>query len=173
MRWRIKLVIVALAVVFGARLYVRIQAILFSAPDITQWNVESGALLIGCVLLTIAYARTRWAESDVYPSLVLLRSSLTVIVVGGYLFVVGILAQLVQRYGAADMFQFQAVVVLVGIAGLALLLLSDRSRQTLHAFVARHFHKAQHDSARIWTLFSERLTGVKDVRDLCAVSCCR
>ena len=47
MRWRIKFVVVALAVIFGARLYVRSQAILFSAPDIALWSVESGALLSG------------------------------------------------------------------------------------------------------------------------------
>jgi putative PEP-CTERM system histidine kinase len=170
MRWRVKFVIVALAVIFGARLYVRIQAMLFLAPDITQWNVESGALLIGCVLLTVAYVRTRWEESDLYPSLAFMRSSLTTVVVGAYLLVVGILAQTVQRFGGAEMFQFQAVVVLVGIAGLALLLLSDRRRQKLHAFVARHFRKAQHDSARVWTLFSQRLTGIKDARHLCDAS---
>jgi hypothetical protein len=99
MRWRIKFVVVGLVLIFGARLYVRSQAILFSAPDITLWNVESGALLIGCFLLTAGYVRTRWVESDVYPSLAVMRSSLTIVVVGGYLFVVGILGQLVSRFG--------------------------------------------------------------------------
>ena len=69
MRWRIKFVILAVAVIFGARLYVRSQAILFSAPDFGLWSVESGALLIGCAFLTIAYMRTGLAEIDVYPSL--------------------------------------------------------------------------------------------------------
>ena len=68
MRWRIKFVVLALAVIFGARLYVRSQAILFSAPDLALWDVESGALLIGCVFLALAYARTGWAEIDVHPS---------------------------------------------------------------------------------------------------------
>ena len=102
MRWRIKFVVLALAVIFGARLYVRSQAILFSAPDIALWGVESGALLIGCVFLALAYARTGLAEIDVYPSLAVLRSSLTVLIVGGYLFIVGVLAQVVRRFGGAE-----------------------------------------------------------------------
>ena len=170
MRWRIKFVVLALVVIFGARLYVRSQAILFSAPDIALWGVESGALLIGCVFLALAYARTGWAEIDVYPSSAVLRSSLTVLIVGGYLFIVGVLAQVVRRFGGAEMFQFQAFVVLLGMAGLAVLLLSDRARQTIHAFVVRHFRKAQHDSVRIWTLFSRRLASVTDQAGLCAVS---
>src|SRR5712691_5141992 len=56
------------------------------------------------------------------------------------------------------------------MAGLAVLLLSDRARQRIHVFVVRHFRKAQHDSARIWTLFSLRLASVTDQASLCAVS---
>ena len=170
MRWRIKFVVVGLAVIFGARFYVRSQAILFSALDITLWNVESGALVIGCLLLTVAFARTRWVESDVYPSLAVLRSSMTIVVVGGYLLVVGVAAQFVRRYGGAEIFQLQAIVVLGGVSGLVVLLLSDRSRQKLHAFALRHFSKAQHDSVHIWSLFSQRLTSVRDTADLCTVS---
>ena len=156
MRWRIKYVVLALVVIFGARLYVSSQAILFSAPAIALWSVESGALFIGCVFLTLAYTRTGWHEIDVHPSSTVVRSSLTVIIVGGYLFVVGVLAELVKRFGGAEVFQLQAFIVLLGMAGLAVLVLSDRARQQLHLFVARHFKKAQHDSVRIWTLVLTR-----------------
>lgn len=170
MRWRIKYVVLAIVVIFGARLYVRSQAILFSAPDIALWAVESGALFIGCLFLALAYARTGWHEIDVHPSSSVLRSSLTVIIVGGYLFVVGVLALIMRRFGGAEFFQLQAFVVLLGMAGLAMLLLSDRARQRSHHFIVRHFKKAQHDSVRIWTLFSRSLANVANQAALCAVS---
>jgi putative PEP-CTERM system histidine kinase len=170
MRWRIKFVVLALVVIFGASLYVRAQALLYSAPQLALWSVESGGLLLGCLFLVVAYVRTGWAESAVYPSATVLRSSLTVLLVGGYLFIVGVAAQLVSRFGGAEHFQFQAFVVMIGMAGLAVLLLSDRARQRVDAFVARHFAKAQHDSVRIWTLFSRRLANVTDRIELCAVS---
>lgn len=166
MRWQIKLVVVAVALIFGARLYVRSQAILFSAPDIAFWSVESSALLIGCAFLGVAYIRTGLAEIELYPSLAVLRSSLTVMIVGAYLVVVGILAQVVTRFGGAEVFQFQALVVITGMAGLAVLLLSDRARQQIHTFVIRHFKPAQHDSTRIWTSFSKRLGAVRDQEGL-------
>jgi putative PEP-CTERM system histidine kinase len=165
-RWRIKFVVLGLGVIFGARIYVRAQSMLFSAPDLAQWPVESGGLLIGCLFLAIAYARTGLAEIDVYPSLAVLRSSFTVLIVGGYLFIVGVLAQVVQRFGGAESFQLQALVVLLGLSGLALLLLSDRARQRVHVFAVRHFRKAQHDSVRVWTLFSQRLASVNDQAQL-------
>ena len=43
MRWRIKFVVLGLAVIFGAQLYVRSQAILFSAHDMALSGVESSA----------------------------------------------------------------------------------------------------------------------------------
>ncbi len=170
MRWRIKFVVLGLAVIFGAHLYVRSQALLFSAYDMHWSGVESSALLIGCVVLAVAYVRTGFAEIDVYPSRAVLGSSLTALLVGGYLFVVGVLANIVRRFGGVESFQLAAFIALLGMAGLALLLLSDRLRQRIHGFIGRHFGRAQHDSVRIWTEFSRRLANVKDQAGLCAAS---
>jgi putative PEP-CTERM system histidine kinase len=169
-RWRVKFVVLGLAVIFGAHVYIRSQALLFSTYDMRWSEIESTALLIGCVLLVAAYVRTGFAEIDVYPSRAVLRSSLTVLVAGSYLLIVGVLANLVRQFGGAEGFQLQAGVVLLGMAGLALLLLSDRLRQRIHGFVSSHFSRAQHDSVRIWTEFSRRLANVKDQTGLCAAS---
>ena len=170
MRWRIKFVILGLAVIFGTRLYVLSQELLYSAYDVRRSGVESSALLIGCVCLVVAYKRTGFAEIDVYPSRAVLRSSLTALIGGGYLFIVGVLANVARRFGGAESFQFVSLVVLLGMAGLAVLLLSDRLRQRIHGFVGRHFTRAQHDSVQIWTDLSRRLANVEDQAGLCAVS---
>ena len=169
-RWRIKFVVLAVAVIFGARFYVRSQGILFSTTDSTVWMIEVAGLLVGCLFLAVAYARDRLAEADVYPSLSILRSSVTILLVGAYLLVVGVLAQYVTRFGGAEIFELQATVVLIGMSGLAVLLLSERARQTIHAFVLRHFSKAQHDSVQIWTSFSRQLAKVQNETDLAVVS---
>jgi len=99
-----------------------------------------------------------------------LRSSLTALIGGGYLFIVGILANVARRFGGAESFQLVSFVVLLGMAGLAVLLLSDRLRQRIQSFVGRHFTRAQHDSVQIWTDLSRRLANVKDQAGLCAAS---
>src|SRR5437868_5947068 len=170
MRWRIKFVVLGVAVIFSTHLFVRSQALLFSSYDLHWSGVESSALLIGCVFLVVAYVRTGLAEIDAYPSRAVLGSSLTVLLVGGYFFSVGILAKIVRRFGGAESFQFEVFVVLLGMSGLTLLLLSDRLRQRIHKFIARHFARAQHDSVRIWTEFSRRLANVKNQASLCTVS---
>ncbi|MCC6164582.1 MAG: PEP-CTERM system histidine kinase PrsK [Acidobacteria bacterium] len=170
MRWRVKYVVLGLGVIFGAYIFVRIQAILYPTYDPALAGVESSALLVGCVFLVIAYTRDGLGGFDVHPSRAVLRSSVTVLLVGGYLFVVGVLAQAARQFGGGESFQLQAFVVLVGMAGLAVLLLSDRLRQRLHAFVGRHFGKSQHDSTRLWTDLSRNLAAATDERSLCTAS---
>lgn len=169
-RWRIKFVVLGLGVIVGAHVYVRSQAILFSVHDVALAGIESSALLVGGLLLAVAYARTGLAEIDVYPSLAILRSSFTALILGAYLLVVGVLAEVARALGGAASFQFQAFVVLLGMAGLAVLLLSDRLRHAIHRFAVRHFARAQHDSVRVWTLFSRRLASVRDEAGLCATA---
>jgi putative PEP-CTERM system histidine kinase len=170
MRWRIKFVIVALVVLFGSRLYVKSQVVLFSAPDIELWAMESGGLLLGCGFLLLAYLRTGGPEIDVYPSTAVLRSSVTVVIAGSYLFVVGVVAKVAGTVGGAERFHIQSLVLLLGMAGLTVLLLSDRLRQAVRLFVARHFQRARHDATAVWSRFSHRLATVKDQEELCAAS---
>ncbi len=162
MRWRIKFLVLGLGVIFGARIYTRSQALLFSDYSPSQLSVEATALLIGCALIAVAYVRTGFNEIDVYPSRAVLHTSVTVLLTGAYLFVVGILAQVVARFGGTAGFPIAAFVVLVGVVILAILLLSERARQSLQLFISRHFRRPQHDFRQIWARFTRSLAVALD-----------
>jgi putative PEP-CTERM system histidine kinase len=162
MRWRIKFLVLGLGVIFGARIYTGSQALLFSDYSSGRLSVEATALLIGCALIAVAYLRTGFSEIDVYPSRAVLQTSVTVLLTGAYLFVVGVLAQIVVRFGGAASFPIDAFVVLLGVAILAVLLLSDRARQSLQLFVSRHFKRPQHDFRQIWARFTQSLSSALD-----------
>ena len=98
--------------------------------------------------MAIAYLRGAFSKIDVYPSRAVLHTSLTVLLVCGYLLVVGLLAQFVARRGGSRSFQLQAFLLLIGVALLSVLLLSDKLRQRIQAFVGRHFKRPQHDFRR-------------------------
>ncbi len=173
-RWRIKFLVLGTGVVFGARIYAQSQALLYSGYDLALTRIESSALLIGCTFVAIAYLRSGFAEIDVYPSHAVLQRSVTVLLAGGYLFVVGVLAQIVAHLGGAGTLQTQAFLVLLGTAVLAVLLISDRFRQSLHQFVSRHFkrpqHRPQHDFRKIWTIMAQRMSTLLDQGGLCAAT---
>ena len=170
MRWRIKFLVLGLAVIFGACIYTRSQALLFSDYSPSQLSVEATALLIGCALITAAYVRSGFGEIDVYPSRAVLHTSITVLLTGAYLFVVGVLAQIVARFGGAASFPIAAFVVLLGVAILAVLLLSDRARRSLQLFVSHHFKRPQHDFRQIWARFTQSLSTALDEIELATIT---
>ena len=112
-----------MGLIFGARIYCRSQALLFSSYDLNLSVVENSALIMGCVLMIVGYVRHGFGEIDIYPSRTVLQGSVVVLLVGLYLFVVGVLAQLARIFGGTGNFQLQALVVLAGVVGLAVLLL--------------------------------------------------
>jgi putative PEP-CTERM system histidine kinase len=170
MQWRIKFIVIGLGIVFGASIYTISQALLFSADILVLSDVDSVALLIGCVLVVIGFLRTGFGEIDVYPSHAVLRTSLTFVLAGAYLFVVGVLAQVAARTGQAGAFPLQAFVVLLAFAVLAMLLLSNRIRQKIHSIVSRHFKRPQYDFRQIWTRVTQSMSNVFDQCGLCAAA---
>jgi putative PEP-CTERM system histidine kinase len=170
MQWRIKFLVIGLGIVFGARIYTLSQALLFSADVVVLNDFDTVALLVGCVLIVIAFIRSGFGEIDVYPSHAALRTSLTFVLAGGYLFVVGVLAQVVARTGKPGAFQLQAFVVLLAFALLAMLLLSNRIRQKIHRIVSRHFKRPQYDFRQIWTRVTQSMSNVFDQSGLCVAS---
>lgn len=170
MRWRIKFLILGLAVIFASRIYSLSQDMLYPAHDMTLTDFESAALLVGCALIAIAYSRNGFAEVDVYPSHRVLEGTITIMLAGGYLFAVGLLAQFISSLGGGGSFRTQAFMMLVGIVVLAVLLLSERLRQRVHRFVSRHFKRPQHDFRKLWMLFAQRMSGILDHDAVCELA---
>ncbi|MDB6136880.1 MAG: zraS 6 [Verrucomicrobiales bacterium] len=167
-RWRVKYMVLGAGVLFGTRIYTLSQALLFPEPSPAMIVVNAGALGISCVLMAVGYSRSGLMDLEVYPSRAVLHHSATLLVVGAYLFVVGVLAELVSFLGGPNSFAAQAFIVLLGIAGLAALLLSDRFRVVLQRFISRNFRRPEHDFRKVWSRFSRDLSGVTGVEAICA-----
>ena len=131
-------------------------------------DFENAALLVGCGLIAVAFLRNGFAEIDVYPSHSVLQGTVTVLLAGGYLFAIGLLAQFIAFLGGAGNIQDSGLPVLLGIVVLAVLLLSERLRQKIQRFVSRNFKRPQHDFRKVWLLFTQRMSGVLDRGAVCS-----
>jgi putative PEP-CTERM system histidine kinase len=169
MRWRIKFVVLGLCVVFGAKIYTSSQTMLYSAVLLSYSSIEAASLIIGCILIGISYWRAGRTEIDVYPSQAILYNSITIIIAGIYLLTVGMLAKLVSFLGGDTAFPIKALLVLLGIVGLAIVLMSDRVRQKTRRFVSRHLQRPLYDYRGIWRRFTESTISRVEQNDLCSV----
>jgi putative PEP-CTERM system histidine kinase len=167
MRWRIKFMVLGLGVIFAAQAYTCSQVMLFRAVDLWWPSVNSGAVILGGLLIVRSLLREGNFETDVFPSHSVLQNSITVVVAGIYLLVVGALARLVAFFGGNASFTVKAVVVLVGLVILTLVLLSDRVRLRTRRFVSRHFQRPFYDYRTVWRQFTQATARRVERRELC------
>ncbi len=165
-RWRIKFVILGSALIFGVKVYVLSQSLLFSTLGPQQAEIGFLGVILGCGLMTLGLLRSGMADHEIYISRPLLQGSITLVLAGVYFLAVGLLANVVARLGGIAGLPAQALVLLLGIIGLAVLLLSDRYRMKLQRAVSRHFRRPQHDFREIWTRLSQRTSRPMEPQEL-------
>lgn len=167
MRWRIKYSVLGLALLFGAKFYTSSQVLLYSGIHSVILQVNVAAILAAGLLLAYSFARTRAMESDIYPSHKVLQHSLTAVLAGAYLVCVGVLANLVARWGGDPAFPLKAFLLMMVIVGLSVVVLSDRVQQQIKLFVSRNFRRPIHDYRTVWSAFTERTSALIDQTELC------
>lgn len=169
MRWRIKFMIVGLGLLFAVRTYTASQLMLypFIDPELKLQLVDVGALMVGCVLILRSLFREGHFDSDVYPSHAVLQSSLTIVLAGIYLLVIGILWKVVAWVGGGAQFELKALVVLAAIVLFTIIALSERARFYISRFVSRHFQRPLYDYRTVWRKFTEATASCVSQTELC------
>ena len=154
-RWRIKFMLLGVGLLWLVRLYTASQTLLFRGLDPSFGVLHSGALIVACLLIIRSLFRAGHFPLDVYPSQSMLQGSVTVLLAGIYLLIVGVLAKIVTYLGGDSSFALKALIVLVLLVLLTVLLQSDRVRLYLRRFVSRHFQRPIHDYREVWRKFTE------------------
>jgi len=165
-RWQIKFIVLGIGGIFAVRIYTCSQVLLFRFLEARLEIINIGALIAGTALVIFSLFRLRLLKIEIYPSASLLRGSITVVIVGIYLIVVGVLAKVADYLEISQFFLFEALLVFLACLGVAVILLSNRLRQEIKGFITVHLKRPKYDYPRLWTSFSHRtvsLTGIKEV----------
>jgi N-terminal 7TM region of histidine kinase len=158
MRWRIKFMLLGLAVLFVERAYTSTEMLLYRGTNLSLQTLDSSALLAASFLVLLSLRREGHFEIDVYPSHSILQNSLTVFLAGIYLVVIGLFAKVFiwLRPAARDgEFPLTAFLVLAALVALTVLLLSERLKLHVSRFVSRHFQRPIFDYRTVWRKFTE------------------
>lgn len=167
MRWQVKYMLLGLGTLFLVRFYTSSQALLFANVHTGMDTINSIGLIVSSLLILRALARSGHFDIEVYPSHAVLSNSLTVLLTGIYLLVVGVLAKLVALIGGDIAFPLKALGILVALVLLATLLQSDHFRLNVKQFVSRHFKRPMHDYRTVWNRFTEETSSHVRQPELC------
>jgi len=94
-RWRIKFMLMGVAVLFVIRIFTGSQAVLYREVTLTMESLNSCGLLVAALLIFRSIFRNEPLALNVHPSQSVLQGTVTVVLAGIYFFAVGILATLV------------------------------------------------------------------------------
>jgi putative PEP-CTERM system histidine kinase len=167
MRWRIKFTILGLGLLFTVRVYTATQALLFHAVSLSVEALDTGGLLLACILILQAFSRSGHFDVNVYPSQAFLHGSFTIVLAGAYLVMVGILARLAAYVGGDNAFPLKSFLLLLFLVGLAVLLFSQKFRLYTNRLISRHFHRPQYDYRGVWKAFTEDTLRIVEKTALC------
>ena len=182
MRWRIKFMVLGLGLLFAVRVYTASQALVLpvqitvneriipvTGPQSSAATVNAAELLLACLLMLRSLFRAP-SEVAVYPSHVGLHKSVTAMVAGVYLLIVGVLAKVVQWLDLKFSFPLRAFLILVGLVAITVLLLSDRVRLHARRFVSRYLQRPLYDYRTVWRRFTEGTASRVTEKELCQAS---
>ena len=167
MRWRLKYLVLGLGIIFAVRLYTLSQQLLYNSLTTANAILNALAVLLGAVLIAVSLTRGRFHGSDLYLSPTILYRSVTVMLVGIYLFVVGLLAKLATYADGEIWVPITTFLFLLALATLAILLFSDRLRHKIRLQLNRHFRRPQRDYRSIWADFSHRTGSQVNIDEFC------
>lgn len=166
-RWQIKFMIIGLGSLFALRIYTGSQNLMFRAIDMGLEVVNSGALIIGGIFVARSLLRLKILSIELYPSHAVLYGSITVILIGIYFIVVGLLVNLFKYFGISQALAIRVFLIFLAFLGLFALLLSDRFRHKIRYFISTHLKRPKYDYRKEWMKFTEQTSMITDPDALC------
>ncbi len=167
-RWQVKFMVLGLGGIFAVRVYTSSQTLLFQSLTMTLEEINAGTLILANSLIVWSLIRSRFLNVDVYLSDSMIYNSITVVIIGVYLVLVGILAKVAIYLNLSQVFLIEALFVFVSLLGLTAILLSGKLRQKIKRFVSLHFRRPKYDYRRVWISFSHRIASLIGINEICA-----
>ncbi len=164
-RWRIKFLLLGVGSIFAWMIYILSQVLLFSSVE-HDFSVLTAIVIIGCGLITFSLIRHRLLNVDIFVSRYVVYRSVTIVIVGAYLLVVGLLAQSIKALGGDFNSYLRALFVFLSLLLLVSLLLSYNLRKRVKLFINRHFYGDKYDYRKEWLELTDRLSSKLDAGEL-------
>jgi putative PEP-CTERM system histidine kinase len=166
-RWQIKFILLGMGIICGCWIYTSSQALVYSVLDISLTVFHPAMLIVASVLFVWGLKRSQFLKVDVYLSHTTIQYSLTVILVSAYLICMGLLVYVMRFFNLHRLLALDALFVLLALAVLGSLLLSDRLQERLKRFVTRHFQRPLYDYRKAWMDLTEKTNSLVELNELC------
>ena len=168
LRFQLKFVLIGLGGLAGMAIAQASQLLLL--PVWKSSFVWIGGVATSISLLLIGFGLGRWQlqqlSQKIQVSHQALYTSLTFVLVGGYLIAVGIVAEIIQQTGWELREVFAALFVFGAALLLIIVIFSRQARLEIQQFVARHFFRTKYDYREKWVEVTDTFSSCVDETEI-------
>lgn len=155
-RWRMKFEVIGLSALLAVLIFYFSQGLLYRTINMNLLPVRSGVFIIAAAV--IAYSRlSRGNGVKVAVSRYVIYRSLTLLLIGAYLLLLGIIGEGMKYFG--ESFGRNAAIFIAFASGIFMVaaLFSEQLRRKAKVAINKHFFAQKHDYRTEWINFTERL----------------
>ena len=168
LRFQLKFVLIGLGGLAGMAIAQASQLLLL--PVWKTSFVWIGGVATSISLVLIGFGLGRWRIQQLTQKIQVshqaLYTSLTFLLVGGYLISVGIVAEIIQQTGWELRETFAVLFVFAAALLLIIALFSRQARLEIQQFVARHFFRTKYDYREKWLEVTETFSSCRDIEEI-------
>lgn len=161
-RLQIKYLMIGVGAVLAFQIYLSSKALLFSFINTSYIPVTSLVILISCGLILFGIVRHRLLDVDIFISRYVIYNSLTVLFVGSYLLIVGLVAQGIKLVGGSFDTFWSTLFSFAAVLGIMMILFSARLRRKAKLFINRHFYRHKYEFRDKWMETTEKIGAKTD-----------
>ncbi len=154
-RFQIKYMILGIGSILALEIFRAGQILLFSSIDVDIVPIYSTVLIFSYALIAFAVVRHRLLNVDIFVSRYVVYKSVTLLGVGSYLSIVGLMVIGVQRFGGEDYLHLIPIVVFASLLGMVILLLSEGLQRKVQTFINVNFYRNKYDYRIKWQEFTQ------------------
>ena len=157
-RWNIKWLVLGVFGILGFHIFWLSRTLVHSSIFPDSFVAQAVTHIIIGSLLAFSLVRHRLLDVDVFVSRYVVYRSLTLLLVGAYLLLLGIGREAVRLLGFELGDWASSALLVVGGLALAALLLADGFQRRVKGLIDTHFYKNKYDYRKEWLSLTKRLT---------------
>jgi hypothetical protein len=164
-RWSIKFEFIGIVSMLAVLIFYFSQGLLYRTINMNLIPVRAGVMVLAAVM--IGYSRFfRGSNAQVAVSRYVIYRSLALLLVGGYLLIVGIVGGGLSYFGVPLGRHITALFAFFVGALMLLVLFSENLRRKVRVFINKHFYAQKYDYREEWLRFTKKLASCKSAEDV-------
>lgn len=165
-RWRIKHTLIGTGGIMALLIYYYSHALLYRSIDMNLNPVRAGVVILSSLLVMISIFRQTFPREEITVSRGIFYRSLVLVVVGIYLFGLGMVGTGMRYLGENTGKYLSIGIIFASAIGLISVLFSETLRRRVKVFIDKNFYRNKYDYRAQWLQFTQRMSSTKSFDEL-------